>query len=160
MLLKNNVRAYAIVWGAKLLPAINAVILKNRKGTRIWSGAQAHDLGKRELESRDKSTIQGTTGNPGTAQGVARIVHTNQDLHKVKDGDILVVHMTRQDFVPAMRRCIAIVADEGGVICHAAILARELGLPCIVGAKNATRALKDGQKVKVDATKGTVETVA
>ena len=52
------------------------------------------------------------------------------------------------------------VAEEGGVICHAAILARELGLPCIVGAKNATRALKDGQKVKVDATKGTVETVA
>ena len=72
-------------------------------------------------------------------------------MNKVKKGDILVAVMTRPDYLPAMKRAAAIVTDEGGVTCHAAILSRELGIPCIIGTKIATKVLKDGQLVEVNA---------
>ena len=72
----------------------------------------------------------------------------------VKKGDILVTVMTSPDMVPAMTRAAAIVTDEGGMTCHAAIVASELGTPCIVGAKEATKLLKDGMMVTVDGTRG------
>jgi len=100
--------------------------------------------------------VCGIEANPGTAIGVARLVLTNLDLPKIRDGDVLVAAMTRQDFVPYIRRCAALVTDEGGVTCHAAIIARELGIPCIVGTKDATRKLTDGQRVRVDANLGQV----
>ncbi len=95
-------------------------------------------------------TLQGLVGSQGTVSGRARIVYTNKDLTKVKQGDILVAAMTRQDFVPAMRKAKAIITDEGSVTCHAAIIARELGIPCVVGAKGATDMLKDGMQIKLD----------
>lgn len=67
--------------------------------------------------------------------------------------------MTRQDYVPAMRKCVAFVTDEGGVTCHTAIIARELGVPCVVGTGNATEILKNGNRVEVDANKGRVKRV-
>ncbi|MDP2717588.1 MAG: PEP-utilizing enzyme, partial [Candidatus Micrarchaeota archaeon] len=69
----------------------------------------------------------------------------------------LVASMTRQDFVPYLRRCAAVVTTEGGVTCHAAIICRELGTPCVVGAKGALDAFKDGDIVVVDAVRGAVQ---
>ena len=70
-----------------------------------------------------------------------------------------MTHMTTPDFVPAMRRAAAIVTDEGGVTCHAAIIARELKKPCVVGTKHATQIFKDGDMVEVDANAGIVRKV-
>jgi pyruvate,water dikinase len=81
------------------------------------------------------------------------------DLSKMEGGDILVSPMTTPEFVPAMRRASAIVTDEGGITCHAVIVSRELGIPCIIGTKIATRVLKDGDEVEVDAEKGVVRII-
>lgn len=115
--------------------------------------------GKQKTKHRARPTtqfIRGICANPGTATGTVRVVLTNLDLDKVRKGEVMIATMTRQDFVPYIRRCAALVTDEGGVTCHAAIIARELGLPCIVGTKNATRILNDGQNVTVDGRHGTV----
>ncbi len=74
----------------------------------------------------------------------------------LKEGDVLVTHMTAPDWVPLMRRSAAIITDSGGMTCHAAIVSRELGIPCVVGAADATTKLRDGELVTVDATHGTV----
>lgn len=100
--------------------------------------------------------IKGRAASPGKRKGFARIINTNLDFNKIKKGDIMVAAMTRQDFVPVMRRVSAIVTNEGGVTCHAAIIARELGLPCVVGTEIATEVLKDGDYIEVDATKGII----
>jgi len=91
--------------------------------------------------------------------GAVKIVLNNKELHKVKEGDILVAAMTKPDYLPAMRRAAAFVTDEGGVTCHAAIVSRELNKPCVTGTKIATKAFKDGDIVEVDAVKGTVRLV-
>lgn len=123
----------------------------------IFSGKEAEKIASSLKEEEKRSEVSGLTGSPGAAEGVVRIINTNKDLHKILDGDVLVAPMTRQDFVPYMRRAKAIVTDEGGITCHAAIVSRELGVPCIVGTGNATSVLRDGQKVRVDANKGKVE---
>ena len=84
------------------------------------------------------------------------IVHNAGELNKVNDNDILVTGMTTPDYLPALRKAAAFVTDEGGVTCHAAIVARELKKPCIVGTKRATQLLKDGELVEVDANSGIV----
>ncbi len=79
-----------------------------------------------------------------------------EEIDKVKEGDVLVTTMTNPDMVPAMKRAVAIVTEEGGMTCHAAIVSRELGIPCIVGTGNATEALKEGDVITVDGTRGIV----
>ncbi len=104
-------------------------------------------------------TVRGYVGNGGDARGPARIVRTKHDLRRVRRGDILVAVTTNPDFVPAMRKCKGFVTDEGGITSHAAIVAREWGVPCVVGAKNATSVFRDGQEVVVDGRTGTVSVV-
>ncbi len=106
----------------------------------------------------DNSTVlvKGLSASPGMASGPVRIVLDLKELYKVKQGDVLVTKMTTPDFVPAMKRAVAIVTDEGGSTAHAAIVSRELGIPCIVGSRTATTTLKDGQIITVDATTGVV----
>ncbi|ABO50976.1 phosphoenolpyruvate synthase [Desulforamulus reducens MI-1] len=99
--------------------------------------------------------VKGMAASPGIASGKVTIIR-NDDISGVKEGDILVTIMTNPDMVPAMSKAAAIVTDEGGRTCHAAIVSRELGVPCIVGCKNATDVLKEGQEVTVDATRGVV----
>ncbi|MDE1857255.1 MAG: hypothetical protein KGH98_04220 [Candidatus Micrarchaeota archaeon] len=88
--------------------------------------------------------------------GFAKIVLEVKDLVKVEPGDILVAAMTEPNFVPAMEKAAAFVTDEGGILCHAAIVGREMRKPCIIGTGNATKALKDGDYVELDLVKGTV----
>lgn len=93
----------------------------------------------------------------GYGKGRVKIVLSRNDFNKFKDGDILVVPMTTPEFVPLMKKAAAIITDEGGISCHAAIISRELGKPCIIGTKIATQVLKDGDMVEVDADRGVVK---
>jgi len=98
--------------------------------------------------------IKGNTGCKGKARAKAKVILSKNDFHKFKQGEILVTSMTRPEFVPLMKLASAIITDEGGITCHAAIISRELNIPCIIGTKNATRILKDEDLVEVDAEKG------
>ena len=100
--------------------------------------------------------MTGTVAYRGSVQGTVRIVKDVSELNKVQAGDILVTQMTFPSFIPAMIRAAAFVTDEGGITCHAAIVAREMRKPCIIGTKIATQVLKDGDLVEVDAEKGIV----
>ncbi len=100
--------------------------------------------------------LSGSPASPGIASGSVRIVRDPSQIDKVTKGDILVAEMTTPDFVPAMKRAVAIITDRGGRTAHAAIVSRELGIPCIVGTGEATTILKDGQIISVDGSKGKV----
>jgi pyruvate,water dikinase len=100
--------------------------------------------------------LEGLGASPGVASGKVKIVASMSELDKVLEGDILVTKMTTPDMVPAMKRSAAIVTDEGGLTCHAAIVSRELGTPAVVGTREATRMLQDGTVVTVDGEKGHV----
>ena len=104
-----------------------------------------------------KQDISGTIAFRGKLVGIVKIVKNTGELDKVKQGDVLVTQMTFPSFIPAMNRASAFVTDEGGITCHAAIVAREMSKPCIIGTKNATKLLNDGDLVEVDANKGTVK---
>jgi phosphohistidine swiveling domain-containing protein len=103
--------------------------------------------------------VSGQTGSPGKTTGRVKIVKPEQlgdENLNFPDGSILVCHVTTPQFVPLMQKAAAIVTDQGGILSHAAIVARELKKPCIVATGNATQLLKDGQQVTVDADQGTV----
>ncbi|NLA30961.1 MAG: phosphoenolpyruvate synthase, partial [Methanomicrobiales archaeon] len=100
--------------------------------------------------------LEGQGASPGIASGRVVIVRDVRDTSTIKEGDILVTRMTNPDMVPAMRRVRAIVTDEGGMTCHAAIVSRELGTPAVVGTKKATKTLQDGQVISVDGEKGII----
>ena len=100
--------------------------------------------------------VRGLGAAPGLAGGTVRVVTARENGADLADGDVLVTHMTAPDWVPLMRRASAIVTDSGGMTCHAAIVSRELGIPCVVGTGTATRVLRDGEVVTVDATHGVV----
>jgi len=116
---------------------------------------------KKEMEVKKeneelKTLVRGLPASPGINRGKVRNIKDITEIDRVKDGDILVTVMTNPDMVPAMRRAAAVVTDEGGRTCHAAIVSRELGIPCIVGAKKASEVLAEGLEVTVDATRGVV----
>ena len=100
--------------------------------------------------------IKGVVAMNGLARGRAKIVFNSEQLNKVKTGDILVAPMTTPNYLSALKRAAAFVTDEGGITCHAAIVAREMKKTCIIGTKIATKVLKDGDLVEVDAKKGIV----
>jgi phosphohistidine swiveling domain-containing protein len=102
--------------------------------------------------------LHGVVAYRGKIRGIVKVSHSAKEIiKKIKPNDILVSSMTLPDFVPAMKKSAAIITDEGGVTCHAAIISRELKIPCIVGTKIATQVLKDGDLVEVDADKGVVK---
>ncbi|EKE19786.1 MAG: hypothetical protein ACD_8C00106G0006 [uncultured bacterium] len=101
--------------------------------------------------------IRGQIACKGFIEGTARIIHNPRDYRKIKVGDVLVAGMTTPNMIPIMKKASAFVTDEGGVTCHAAIIARELNKPCIIGTKIATKVLKDGDFVEVDADKEVVK---
>ncbi len=125
-------------------------IVQTRPVTTIQKGKEAHhDIDAPLL-------LSGAPASPGVASGPVKIVPTPDDIDKVMEGDILVAEMTTPDFVPAMKRAAAIVTDRGGRTAHAAIVSRELGIPCVVGCEKATTTLIDGQVITVDGSNGKV----
>ena len=108
--------------------------------------------------SLDKHAVlaRGLAAAPGTASGKVRVLETPDEGNRLLEGEILVAQMTNPDWLPTIRRAAALVTDTGGMTCHAAIVARELGVPCVVGTRTATRDLHDGTTVTVDGTHGRV----
>lgn len=129
----------------------NLFLLQSRPITTLGNAEEAADDDV-DLEV----LIRGLGASPGLASGVVKVVKSLDELDKIQDGDVMVVAMTTPDMVPAMKRANGIVTDEGGVTCHAAIISRELGIPCVVGTGDATSALKEGSEVTADGKKGLV----
>ncbi len=100
--------------------------------------------------------LSGISASPGIGSGTVKIVHGLEDLQKIQEGDVLVAKMTNPDYVPSMKKASAIVTDEGGSSCHAAIVSREMGIPAIVGTKEATQKLHEGQQITVNGAEGKV----
>ncbi len=123
--------------------------------------AQARDV-KEKIESKLllEGELKGQVASMGYAKGRVKVLASAKEISKVEKGDILVTSMTTPDFVPAMEKAAAIVTDEGGLTCHASIVSREMETPCIVGTKVATKVLKDGDLVEVDAKNGTVKKIS
>lgn len=169
---KGIVRALTNVESARVLrdEAINIQQVEKRmSGYIVWeeeilTGTRFTDFCVQQgweppveiVTNKRVTEIRGVTAFPGTAHGCVVLLHTKNDLLKVQEGDIVVSTMTNATFLPALMRASAMVTDEGGITCHAAIVAREFKKPCIIGTKTATQVLKDGDQVEVDADKGVV----
>ncbi|HLO13186.1 MAG TPA: PEP-utilizing enzyme, partial [Anaerolineales bacterium] len=100
--------------------------------------------------------LNGTSGSPGLAQGPVRVVHDASEFGKLQAGDVLVAPVTNPAWTPLFQRAVAVVVDTGGSASHAAIVAREYGIPAVMGTMNGTKELKDGQWIRVDGSRGLV----
>ncbi|MFH1662850.1 MAG: phosphoenolpyruvate synthase [Chloroflexota bacterium] len=114
------------------------------------------ETAEEEPEIQAPAILVGVSASPGLASGPVKIIHDASEIDRVLDGDILVADMTTPDFVPAMKRAVAIVTDRGGRTAHAAIVSRELGIPCVVGADKATTILSNKKIITVDGSHGKV----
>jgi pyruvate,water dikinase len=109
-----------------------------------------------DMDTGDVQEIKGQVACPGLVTGKVRIILKAEDIKYFNEGEVLVSYMTMPTFIPAMKKAVAFVTDEGGITSHAAILSREMATPCIIGTKIATKLLKNGDLVEVDANKGVV----
>ena len=126
-------------------------LLQSRPITTIGTtGSGARPAG------RAAELVSGLAASPGVVCGRVRVLHSPDEGPRLRGGEILVAEMTNPDWVPTIRRAAALVTDGGGVTCHAAIVARELGVPCVVGTRDATKVLPDGELVTVDGGTGKV----
>jgi phosphoenolpyruvate synthase/pyruvate phosphate dikinase len=139
----------------------NHVFYSDEKQRKVLSGEKAKkflskiQFAENVVEFEGKK-LKGSVAFRGKSRGVVKIINSKKDLDKMERGDIFVSHMTDPSLFPAFKKCSAIVTDLGGVTCHAAIVAREMKKPCIIGTKIATQVLKDGDEVEVDANNGIV----
>jgi pyruvate,water dikinase len=140
-----------VEWGI-----VNGIIyiLQSRPITTIGNKKEAKSMSGQKQNA--KIILQGQGAAPGIASGRVVVIRDVKDTGRVKEGDILVTKMTSPDMVPAMRKVAAIITDEGGLTCHAAIVSRELGTPAVVGTKTATHILTNGQLITVDGEKGLI----
>ena len=125
----------------------------------LFIGLEAKYHSIRQRVGSTPLSIEGTTANSGRATGTVIICRSIKDLAKVRKGNILVTSMTRPEYLSGIKKAAALVTDEGGITCHAAIVSRELGLPCIIGTKIATKALKTGDMVEVNADHGVIKII-
>ena len=136
------------------------IIYKNK----LISLEAFHKLQKRlrfrlavEVKVAPASEIKGQAAFKGRVRGRVRKIFKSSEINTIKKGEILVTYMTVPNFLPAMKKAAAFVTDEGGITCHAAIVAREMKKPCLIGAKIATKVLENGDYIEVDANKGIVK---
>ena len=132
----------------------NFYLLQTRPITTVSPGAVTNGASPAPAAS-EAPILDGSPASPGVASGRVRVVRDARETSSIGEGDVLVAEMTTPDFVPAMKRAAAIVTERGGRTCHAAIISRELGVPCVVGAAGAA-ALGDGREVTVDGGEGLV----
>ena len=138
-----------------------AYIVRNLKKEVSTDGAYRESL-KKYFSAHDQAHIVGVSACPGVVRGVARVLQNSE----IKDvtleslqGKILVTTMTDPSIMPFIRNCLALVTDQGGLTSHAAIVSREMHIPCIVGTKNGTEIIKDGSMIEVDADRGVIRPV-
>lgn len=137
----------------------NYIYYHDDKAHLIYSLDEIKEVQKMIEESEKTTEIKGMVAFKGKVSGNVVIVLNKSDLSKVKEGDIMVSKITMPDYAPAMKLAAAFVTEEGGITSHAAITARELRKPCIVGTGNCTKSLKDGDFIEVDANKGIVRKI-
>jgi pyruvate,water dikinase len=126
-------------------------------GTPTHNNVSRSPVAKEERTAGEPEPIvRGFGASPGIAGGTARLLRTSAEMDKLKAGEVLVTTMTTPDMVPAMAQAAAIVTDEGGMTCHAAIVSRELGVPCVVGTRTATKTIVEGESVSVNGKTGSV----
>lgn len=145
---------------AEEIKAGELLFLKNGRYKVIRDSSEIKKILQKELKEIDYEKIKiikGVVACKGKVQGRARIVMTPEDCQIMKKEEILVSNMTHPDYLLGFKKAKAVVTDEGGISCHAAIVSREMSKPCIIGTKIATRVLKDGDLVEVDANKGIVK---
>jgi pyruvate,water dikinase len=137
------------------------VYYAERGAEKIFIGSEAREIMKSIEKEVDTniSELKGESGCVGYAKGKVKIIIRAEDMDKMEEGDILVSIATDPDIVPAMKKAAGIITEQGGVTSHAAIVSRELGIPCVIGTKIATKVLKDGDLVEVDANKGIVKKI-
>lgn len=139
------------------------LLVQEKKGATFLTGDNAEKMwgAIKPVDKLNKQVkiVKGLPAYAGVARGVVRIVNAVRHLSKVSSGDILVAVTTSPSLLPAMKRAAAIVTNEGGITSHAAIVSRELQIPCVVGTKNATKIFKDGDIVEVDAKHGIIKIV-
>jgi phosphohistidine swiveling domain-containing protein len=138
-----------------------AVLLKDGK-ISIYQGEEAAKLGKELIQEEEIENIKefkGIVGYQGKVKGKVTVIHSINDKNKFTKGDILVTHDGTAELTLFLKQAGAIVTDQGGMICHAAILARELKTPCIVGTNIATKVLRDGDLVEIDADNGVAKII-
>ncbi len=133
------------------------LVLTGGKAKEIMRKIKKYSVKESRIAVADE--IKGMVAFSGKAEGIVKIVAIADDIEKVKEGDILVSPATNPDLIAAMKKAAAFVTDMGGITSHAAIVSRELKKPCIVGTKIATKVLRDGQLVEVDADKGIVRII-
>jgi pyruvate,water dikinase len=129
-------------------------ILQARPETVHGAGKAVKKVEERKGAMELEVLVRGIGVSPGRASGKARIITSVKNMSKFQKGEVLVTEMTTPDWVPAMKIASAVVTNLGGKTCHAAIVSRELGVPCVVGTEKATKVLKDGDEVTVDGQRG------
>ena len=134
------------------------VVYLNRGVIRVYQGEEAEKLADNFVteEYTNSAEIKGIVGYPGVVRGKVTLVSSIQDEKRFNNGDVFVAHDGSAELTLFLKKASAIITDQGGMICHAAIIAREMKTPCIIGTTNATHLLKDGDIVEVDANKGIV----
>ena len=140
----------------------NRVWILQARPETVWSKKNKEKKAGTEvkLTTDHKVLVKGLPASPGMAAGKCNVITDPKDINEFQEGEVLVTTMTSPDWVPAMKKAIAIVTDAGGMTCHASIVSRELGIPCVVGTKSrsveATKVLKSGQDITIDAQNGVV----
>lgn len=147
-LIRERQKGYAIIALDKQVTSIYGESANELQAAFRSYLFSVHDLGRRE--------VKGSPAFMGKVSGRVKVVLNHRDISSVEEGDVLVTSMTTPEFTIAMGRASAFVTDEGGITCHAAIIAREMKVPCVVGTRNATKVLKNGDYVEVDANNGVV----
>ena len=137
------------------------VLYTEKNFETLYVGKQAKNIIKtfKKFSAEGITEIVGQTAQPGFAKGIVKKIFRAKDMHRFNKGDILISVATDPDIVPAMKKAAAIVTEQGGITSHAAIVSRELGIPCVIGTKIATKVFKDGDMVEVDANKGTIKKI-
>lgn len=138
------------------------ILLMRNGRIKLYLGKTAQEIERKEIPPHyvaDVHELKGMSASRGYAKGRVRIVNTEIQMRQMKKGEILVSIMTTPRLLSAAKKAAAIVTDEGGITCHAAIVSRELNIPCIIGTKIATHVFKDGDMVEVDATRGIVRKI-
>ncbi|WP_218064783.1 PEP-utilizing enzyme [Desulfolutivibrio sulfoxidireducens] len=141
----------------------SAFVFKLHNGkVKILEGEEARlrIADKAGPDHHKRRCVHGMTASRGKARGPVRLVMDARDQDVVQEGDILVTPMTTPDYLPALRKAAGFVTDEGGLTCHAAIVARELKKPCIIGTRNATKVFHNQDMVELDADNGVVKVIA
>lgn len=147
-LLEKRMKEFFAIWDSK--KGIFQHFTEDAK--EVWNRFDPHIT-----HAQEQVEVSGLPASRGIVRGKARVTMSATEAKNIKPGEILVTSMTTPDFVTALKRAVAIVTNEGGILCHAAVVSREFGIPCIVGTQIATKVFKTGDLIEVNGDKGTVK---